>query len=212
MSDTRPFHLSSNYRVFADGRVENRAWRGPEPKHGPPREERWIPVISGINEKGYPYFTPKIASRFRPYPIHLAVIHAWKGPPPVAGLICRHLDDDKLNMHIDNLEWGTHQENVDDRLANWKSRGERFKGSDHLTWEHIEAIQREHAKLKTPHAVLAKRYGVKPSRIAGIIKQKTNPFPRHHLRKEPRSIPISATPTKSGRPRNRWIDRLREAG
>lgn len=35
--------------------------------------------------------------------------------PPKEGEVARHLDDDEFNNRFENLEWGSHQDNADDK-------------------------------------------------------------------------------------------------
>jgi hypothetical protein len=46
--------------------------------------------------------------------VHKLVLTAFWGPRP-PGLIARHLNGDRLDNRACNLQWGTHQENADDR-------------------------------------------------------------------------------------------------
>jgi len=46
--------------------------------------------------------------------IHLLVLNIFKGKKP-EGYEARHLDGNKQNNHINNLEWGTKKENTDDK-------------------------------------------------------------------------------------------------
>ena len=43
--------------------------------------------------------------------IHLLVLEAFDGPRP-EGMLGMHLDDDTHNNTMDNLAWGTHEENA----------------------------------------------------------------------------------------------------
>lgn len=57
--------------------------------------------------------------------IHRLVLEAFDRPCP-KGLECRHLDGDSQNNHISNLKWGTHKENMQDRIVhNTSNRGEK---------------------------------------------------------------------------------------
>ncbi len=49
--------------------------------------------------------------------VHLLVLEAFVGPRPL-GLVARHLDDDPSNNSLENLEWGTYQDNTFDRVRN----------------------------------------------------------------------------------------------
>lgn len=46
--------------------------------------------------------------------VHILVLLAFVGPR-LEGAVCRHLDGNPKNNHVDNLCWGTHKENADDR-------------------------------------------------------------------------------------------------
>lgn len=46
--------------------------------------------------------------------IHRLVLEMFIGPCP-DGMECRHLDGNPLNNRLDNLRWGTHLENMEDR-------------------------------------------------------------------------------------------------
>jgi len=46
--------------------------------------------------------------------LHRAILLAFEGRP-MDGQECRHLDGNPANNHRDNLKWGTHMENVEDR-------------------------------------------------------------------------------------------------
>jgi hypothetical protein len=47
--------------------------------------------------------------------VHTLVAEAFHGPRP-EGLVCRHLDGDRLNNASSNLTWGTYSENAQDRV------------------------------------------------------------------------------------------------
>ena len=64
---------------------------------------------------GYPAVTFVHLKRRRNYQIHTLVLMAWKRLP-LLGEEVRHLDNNPLNCHIDNLEWGTSKENTNDMI------------------------------------------------------------------------------------------------
>ena len=81
--------------------------------------------------------------------VHRVVLSMFRGPCP-EGLECRHLDGDKDNNNLDNLEWGTWAENHADAIVH----GKRFM--DKLTKKEITEVQQSSASI---HA-LAKRFDV----------------------------------------------------
>lgn len=109
LDDPRPFPLNPHYRVYRDGRIESCLTPG---RRGGPSDQ-WRLIRPGVNDSGYPYFSPKVDGRHKEVTVHKAVLLTWIGPCP-PGMLCRHLDGDKLNCHLDNLRWGTPQENADD--------------------------------------------------------------------------------------------------
>lgn len=56
--------------------------------------------------------------------VHRLVLEAFVGPP-APGQLGRHLDDDSLNNCVENLAWGSLQDNADDRKRNG---GYRYTG------------------------------------------------------------------------------------
>lgn len=62
------------------------------------------------------------------------VLEAFVGQRP-PGAICRHLDDDKTNNHLENLRWGTASENRFDSVRNgshvWANRTQCPQGHEY---------------------------------------------------------------------------------
>lgn len=48
--------------------------------------------------------------------VHMLVAEAFLGPRPI-GQEVRHKDDDRTNPRLDNLEYGTRQDNVNDMMG-----------------------------------------------------------------------------------------------
>jgi len=61
--------------------------------------------------KGYPHI---VAANKVSRKVHKLVLLAFSGPRP-NGHECRHLNGDKSDNRIENLEWGTHTQNMADR-------------------------------------------------------------------------------------------------
>jgi len=53
-------------------------------------------------------------------PVHVAVLEAFVGPRP-GGMEAIHIDGDPLNNTPENLRWGTHKENMDDRCKHGRT-------------------------------------------------------------------------------------------
>ncbi|UKL14974.1 HNH endonuclease [Pseudomonas phage hairong] len=105
--------------------------------------------------------------------IHLLVLEAFIGPCP-AGMQGCHKDDDQTNNSLSNLKWGTHAENVKDKIANGKQvRGEKVTRSvltDSQVQEIIDAIPTwKHGTGRH----FAKKFGVGDSAISSVKNRLT---------------------------------------
>lgn len=101
--DVRPARLAIGHFVTDEGRVLS-AERGSHTV----RERRYTPNRAG-------YLMVYVASAGRNVAVHCLVAEAFLGPKPTPNHEVRHLDGDCTNNRPENLAWGTHQENIDDR-------------------------------------------------------------------------------------------------
>lgn len=116
------------------------------------------------------YKTGKGPKEAKEYGVGPLVLTAFVGPCP-EGIQCRHLDGNPQNNHLDNLRWGTQQENMDDR----ERHGRHHRGSKSvkakLTEEDIPNIRK---LLKKYQGVwggmskIARKYGVHAATIRDI--------------------------------------------
>lgn len=60
----------------------------------------------------------------RKYQVHRLVLAAFIGPCP-EGMETRHLDGDRANNHLENLAWGTPEENTADRVRHGTTHAPR---------------------------------------------------------------------------------------
>lgn len=75
--------------------------------------------------------------------------------PPESGEVARHLNDDKLDNRLENLAWGTWDDNMADALKNGKI-GVVLKRKGSLTSDQLEEVIASEESCR----VLARRYGV----------------------------------------------------
>ena len=66
------------------------------------------------NAQGYLCVSLSDQSVSRMFNVHELVLLAFRGPRP-AGMYCRHMDGNRLNPTLDNLQYGTPKENSEDR-------------------------------------------------------------------------------------------------
>jgi hypothetical protein len=89
---------------------------------------QWRKLKATISAAGYPHVTIlQPTGRHRPFPSHVMVLEAWRGPRP-EGLEARHRNDVKSDNRLDNLLWGTASENMLDRGLNGDPT---FRGDGH---------------------------------------------------------------------------------
>lgn len=73
--------------------------------------------------------------------VHCLVLETFIGPR-ASGMWCRHLDGDSSNNNLENLCWGTYNENYQDRIKRGTSnRGER-NNSAKLTEKDVVKIKK----------------------------------------------------------------------
>ena len=99
------------YEVSTLGRVLSRAYKEPR-------------ILAPRPLKNYPYLRVSLSKDgvVTDHYIHRLVLEAFIGPCPVDMEAC-HRDDDKTNNRLDNLFWGTHQENLSSRVTHRDSSG-----------------------------------------------------------------------------------------
>ena len=96
--------------------------------------------------------------------INVLVLNTFVGPKP-SGFVARHLDGDMTNNILNNLRWGTHQENADDRVAHGRSgRGEAHPLSK-LTEAQVLEIR---AATNISYRELGSRYGTSADYVETI--------------------------------------------
>ena len=97
----------------------------------------------------------------RNYGVHVLVLTAFKGSRP-PGLEGRHLDGDATNNKIKNLAWGTHLQNMQDKILHGTSKAK-------LTWREVYYVRCSN-KLQFQ---LAQELGVSRATISLIKARKT---------------------------------------
>lgn len=135
--------------------------------------------------RGYAYVTIYRESGREKHQVHALVLAAFKGDRPSPNYCCRHLDGDKSNNRITNLEWGTPKENGRDMVIHGASpRGGR-NGQAKLTTEQVLEIRRLYDARQEPH-VIARHFPVTRDQARHIGRRESwcwvpeeNPHSRH---------------------------------
>jgi hypothetical protein len=102
------------------------------------------------------------------YRAHHAVLEAFVGPRP-EGLIARHLNGNSADNRVENLAWGTAQENINDRIRHGTDNAGDRSHTVKLTWEKVREIR---ASALTP-LELAAQYDVTLSNIYKILRRES---------------------------------------
>lgn len=123
-----------------------------------------------IGTTGYRGVCLSSKPRRRNVVVHRLVAEAFV--PPFGGGECiRHLDGNPLNNTPDNLAWGTHQENVDDRERHGRTARGVTSGMSKLTAENVAYI-RESGLTKT-YQQLADELGVDHTAVSCAARGET---------------------------------------
>lgn len=102
--------------------------------------------------------------------VHVLVCEAFHGPKPFEDAQALHRDDDEDNNREDNLYWGTHQQNMQDRAKNGKAaRGERQGASKLTEGQIVEVFELRKGGMSQPK--IANRFGVSQTCIFNILKR-----------------------------------------
>lgn len=149
------------YEVSDWGRV--RSYKGSN-QNSPPRTSPKSLKIR-IGDGGYPRVTLQNAmDKKQVVPVHLLVARAFLGPSK--GRVVRHLDGDRENPRLSNLEYGTQAENNEDK----RGHGTLLMGEDNLasmvTAE--EAVEIYRLKGEMTQQEIADEFGVSRQAVSDI--------------------------------------------
>jgi len=102
--------------------------------------------------------------------VHRLVATAFHGEPE-SGMQCLHHDDDPTNNKPENLYWGTHAQNMQDKIKNGGSLKGESNPSARMTSEQIQQIRQslEHGESQSS---LARRFGVSRALVQLVMQRK----------------------------------------
>lgn len=143
VEEFRPIENHPNYSVSDHGRVISRL-------------NGSIKVLA-INETQNGHKFTSLGRDARGSYVHSLVLEAFGSKRP-AGQVCRHLDGNPENNVPDNLAWGTHKQNAQDRWLHGTM-------STKITRDDVIKIRSSNIEPK----VLAKQYRVNAQTIRNIL-------------------------------------------
>lgn len=116
---------------------------------------------------GYPTFTAVTNGQRRNVNVHIVVAQLWIGPRPQGLQVC-HVDDNKQNPHVNNLEYGTPGYNTRQAWATGLATN-----LAKLTLESAAYIRA--VKPETAQAIrqIAKQFGVKSRTVRDVLSGHT---------------------------------------
>lgn len=88
-------------------------------------------ILTQTSNGKYPTVCLSVQGKCRAHAVHRLVLEAFVGPCP-AGMLCRHFPDrDPYNNRLDNLQWGTPQENAADMRVHGTAFGRVKHTAEH---------------------------------------------------------------------------------
>ncbi len=127
----------------------------------------------GTTVHGYRFVILSVCGTVYPRLVHREVLRAFSRPMRADQTDTRHLDGDKSNNQLRNLQWGSKKENQADRFTHGTdSSGEKCYNAK-LTESQIREILKlwETRTLSQPE--LAKQFGVTRGAIGSIVYRKS---------------------------------------
>lgn len=128
-----------------------------------------------LNKDGYKYITGNNKNKRSTLFIHRLVAEAFI-PNPENKPCINHIDGNKTNNNVENLEWCTYSENMKHAVKTKLHLNCTFKGELHNTSKHsnldIENIRKEYKQGNISMRALAKKYSTSSGYISDVINNK----------------------------------------
>ena len=99
--------------------------------------------------------------------VHRLVLKAFVGTPPTPDHECNHVDGDKENNCVSNLEWTTHQENITHAAENGLQNSDF--GRTKVPAEDIPMLRQRQNSGEITHRELAEEYGVRTTYMIQLL-------------------------------------------
>lgn len=125
------------------------------------------------NETGYLNIGLHKNKKQKTFKVHRLLMFAFKPDEYFEGAQVNHIDGNKLNNSLDNLEWCTPKENTQhaDSTGLRNIKGEKH-GKSKLTENQVRKIRSNYENKKFNQYELAKIFNIDPSTISDIVNNK----------------------------------------
>lgn len=155
------------YEVSNLGRIKNARPISTRKRHPENQRRGGRIMLQSVNRDGYHVIKLCKDGMAKLFRVHSLVLHAFIGPS-LQGMVCNHLDGNRTNNVVGNLEWTTPAGNRTHTVhLGRQARGERHPQA-RLTAAQVLEIRRLASEGK-PWKVLAQHYNVYPSTIRRIV-------------------------------------------
>jgi len=150
-----------NYYAKRDGTIYN---------------SKYMRLLNPTKPGNHGYYEVNINGKTRL--VHRLILETFVGPCP-EGMECRHLDGNKLNNHVDNLQWGSRSENVQDAIKHGTFKAQppdntgSKNGMSKLTRQDVKEIRKLYKSKKLNQYQLAEKFNIDQSNISCIVRRKT---------------------------------------
>lgn len=129
-----------------------------------------------LNKNGYPYIQCIVNKRRKNHMIHRLVAKLFI-PNPDNKPEVNHIDGDKTNFHVNNLEWNTKSENMQHAikiklLTNCTLKGENHNTSK-ITFKQVNEIRKRYSSGDISMRTLAYNFNCSVGTISDIVNNKT---------------------------------------
>jgi hypothetical protein len=149
------------YQVSTNGTIYSTRYK----RYRKLMKDRYGYSVVGLNKNGSQHF----------FLVHRLVAESFL-PNPEKKPEVNHIDGNKQNNQIENLEWATRDENMEHAYAvglakkgNVPQKPKKARYNRRFTVEQAEAIRGEYVKGICGYKLLARKYGVSSSIIKNIV-------------------------------------------
>lgn len=132
------------------------------------RKKHWLKCTPTLSPRGYHKYGLRRDGRYKFIDIHRLVLETFAGPCP-DGCEGTHLDGNPRNNSINNLQWRTHADNMNDQIIHGTRHGNvgTHNGNAKLTERDVVTIRRLIDK-KLMNKDIAAQFNIDPSIVSGI--------------------------------------------